>query len=284
MRIAIVIPFYNEESFLKDCIHSFLQQTRVPDQIVLVDDSSTDDSSKIAQALADEHEFILYLKHKSEAERVPGSKVIRAFNYGLQLCKAADFIGKFDADLILPNNYFESLIEAFNVNPKLGMCSGLLFVQNDKEWTYENITDQNHVRGPVKFYSKACFEAIGGLYEELGWDSIDTLLANCQGFETSTLKNMQVKHLRPTSKAYHSKSEYHFKRGMSYYKMGYDFTLSFLSILKQFFKTKDIRSVTQQLRGFLKAKKSRAIVPFVSPSQGRCIRKIRYQKIREKIF
>ena len=232
MRIAIVIPFYNEESFLKDCINSFLLQTRVPDQIVLVDDSSTDNSSKIAQSIASEHEFISYLKHKSEAERVPGSKVIRAFNYGLQQCKVADFIGKFDADLILPHNYFESLIHAFNENPKLGMCSGLLFVQNEKEWTYENIADENHVRGPVKFYSKACFEAIGGLYEELGWDSIDTLLATCQGFETSTLKNMQVKHLRPTSKAYHSKSEYHFKRGMSYYRMGYDFTLSFLSILK----------------------------------------------------
>ena len=284
MRIAIVIPFYNEESFLKDCIHSFLQQTRVPDQIVIVDDSSTDNSSKIAQALASEHEFISYLKHKSEAERVPGSKVIRAFNYGLQKLKDADFIGKFDADLILPHNYFESLIDAFNTNPKLGMCSGLLFVQNEEEWTYENIANQNHVRGPVKFYSKACFEAIGGLYEELGWDSIDTLLAECQGFDTSTLKNIRVKHLRPTSRAYHSKSGYHFKRGLSYYRMGYDFTLSFLSILKQFFKTKDIRSATQQLEGFLKAKRTRTVVPFVTGAQGRCIRKIRYQKIREKIF
>lgn len=284
MRIAIVIPFYNEESFLKDCIHSFLQQTRVPDQIVLVDDSSTDDSSKIAQALANEHEFISYIKHKSESERLPGSKVIRAFNYGLQKCKEADFIGKFDADLILPHNYFESLIEAFNANPKLGMCSGLLFVQNNKEWTYENIADQNHVRGPVKFYSKACFEAIGGLYEELGWDSIDTLLATCQGFDTSTLKNIQVKHLRATSKAYHSKSEYHLKRGISYYKMGYDLTLSFLTILKLFLNTKDFRSATLQLRGLLQAKRTRAIVPFVSAKQGRCIRKIRYQKIREKIF
>ena len=168
MRIAIVIPFYNEESFLKDCIHSFLQQTRVSDQIMLVDDSSTDDSSKIAQALADEYEFISYLKHESEAERVPGSKVIRAFNYGLQQCKAADFIGKFDADLILPHNYFETLIEAFSANPKLGICSGLLFVQNDKEWTYENIADHNHVRGPVKFYSKACFEAIEVYMKNLG--------------------------------------------------------------------------------------------------------------------
>ena len=211
------------------------------------------------------------------------SKVIRAFNYGLQQCKEADFIGKFDADLILPHNYFESLIEAFNANPKLGMCSGLLFVQNDKEWTYENIADQNHVRGPVKFYSKACFEAIGGLYEELGWDSIDTLLAACQGFDTSTLRNVQVKHLRPTSKAYHSKSEYHLKRGMSYYKMGYDLTLSFLSILKQFFKSKDIRIATQQLRGFLKARRSQAIVPFVSPAQGRCIRKCAIKKSEKNL-
>ena len=284
MRIAIVIPFYNEESFLKDCIHSFLQQTRVPDQIILVDDSSTDNSSEIAQALENEHEFISYLKHKSESERVPGSKVIRAFNYGLQQLKDADFIGKFDADLILPHNYFESLTDAFNANPKLGMCSGLLFVQNEKEWTYENIAHQNHVRGPVKFYSKACFEAIGGLFEELGWDSIDTLLAECQGFDTSTLKNIRVKHLRPTSRAYHSKSEYHFKRGMSYHRMGYDFTLSLLSILKQFFKTKDIRSATQQLKGFLKAKRTRTIIPYVTAAQRRCIRKIRYQKIREKIF
>ena len=284
MRIAIVIPFYNEESFLKDCIHSFLQQTRVPDQIVLVDDSSTDASTEIAQAFSKNHDFITYIKHESRAQRSPGAKVIQTFNYGLKQIVEADFIGKFDADVILPHHYFESLNEAFKANPKLGMCAGLLHVQNEKGWIYEDIADQNHIRGPIKFYSKACFEAIGGLYEELGWDSIDTLLAACQGFDTSTLKNVKVKHLRPTSKAYHSKSEYHLKRGMSYYRMGYDLTLSFLTILKQFLKTKDVRSATLQLRGFLKAKRTRAIIPFVSDEQGRCIRRIRYQKIREKIF
>ena len=284
MRIAIVIPFYNEESFLKDCIHSFINQTKVPNQIILVDDSSTDASTEIAQALAKDHDFITYIKHESRAQRSPGAKVIQAFNYGLKQIIEADFIGKFDADVILPHHYFDSLNEAFKANTNLGMCAGLLHIQDEKGWIYENIADRNHIRGPIKYYSKACFEAIGGLYAELGWDSIDTLLAECQGFEITTLKNIQVKHLRPTSQDYHSKSDYYLKKGISYYRMGYDFKLSFLSILKQYSRSKKINAVYQQLRGFFKAKKTASITPYVSPQQARCIKKLRYQKIRKKIF
>ena len=109
-----------------------------------------------------------------------------------------DYIGKFDADIILPPTYFEEVLTAFGRNPKVGLCSGLLYIEREGKWVYEAISRPGHVRGPVKFYSRACFQAIGGLRPFIGWDTADTLLARYHGFEVATLPSLKVKHLRPT--------------------------------------------------------------------------------------
>ena len=43
-----------------------------------------------------------------------------------------------------------------------------------------------HVRGALKLYSRACFEAIGGIEERLGWDTIDETYARMRGFRTQS--------------------------------------------------------------------------------------------------
>ena len=50
MRFTIGIPVRNGENYLRDALESAVKQTRQADEILVLDDASTDDSAAIAQA------------------------------------------------------------------------------------------------------------------------------------------------------------------------------------------------------------------------------------------
>ena len=51
MRISVVIPCYNEEKYIAEAIYSVLKQTRKPDEIIVVDDFSSDNSVNVVENL-----------------------------------------------------------------------------------------------------------------------------------------------------------------------------------------------------------------------------------------
>ncbi|TWT73709.1 putative glycosyltransferase EpsH [Posidoniimonas polymericola] len=57
-RISVVIPTYNRANLLRGCLDSALAQTRPADEIVLVDDGSTDDTSEVVASYSDQIMFI----------------------------------------------------------------------------------------------------------------------------------------------------------------------------------------------------------------------------------
>ena len=156
MRISIVIPAHNEAIFLQDCLDSFVGQTYLPNEVIVVDDNSSDNTFNIAKDYAQKYNWIKAVQRSSSNEHIPGKKVVDTFNFGLEQTSDFDLIGKFDADIILPENYFELIVNQFQANWKLGMCSGLLYIKKGENWIYENIADKNHIRGPIKLYHKAC--------------------------------------------------------------------------------------------------------------------------------
>ena len=101
MKILIIIPVYNEELYIKNCINSFINQSHKPDQIVIVNDNSTDNTEKILKKYSKKFSFIKYVNKKSKNKPSPGKKIIQAFNYGLKhSINDYDLIGKFDCNLI----------------------------------------------------------------------------------------------------------------------------------------------------------------------------------------
>lgn len=62
--ISVIIPVYNVEVYLEACIDSVLNQTRMPNEIILVDDGSTDCSGAICDAFSENSDIIRVI-HKA---------------------------------------------------------------------------------------------------------------------------------------------------------------------------------------------------------------------------
>ncbi len=280
MRISIIIPAHNEAQHLAECLESFSNQTRVPDELILVDDNSSDDTFQIATTFSKKHAWIKILQRKSADEHIPGKKVVDTFNFGLQQVSEYDLIGKFDADIVLPPNYFENMVNHFESNWKLGMCAGLLFIKEDGEWIYENIADKNHIRGPIKLYHKACFGKIGGLRAGVGWDTVDVLLATCHDFHTLVDESLHVKHLRPTGQGYSARNVQ--AKGEAFYKMRYGIPVAKIAALKMAWQAKKPLMYFQIVLGYFKAL-YQGIPRYVSKEEGAFIRKHRWKGIFSKL-
>ncbi|MCM4168468.1 hypothetical protein KCTC52924_02043 [Arenibacter antarcticus] len=283
MKYQIIIPAHNEGNFLSDNLQSVANQSLTPFRVVVVNDHSTDNTESVIDHFTSKYPFITKLNTTSSEEHMPGSKVINAFNKGLEIIDLDyDFLVKLDADTILPSDYFKKIAEIFHLNPKAGIAGGFIYEQDKSgEWILNHPMDKDHVRGAFKAYSKTCFKAIGGLKNAMGWDTVDELLAQYYSFEIHTEDSLAVKHLRPLGKGYNQKAR--LLQGKAMYTMRYGLIISFIASIKMAFKHHKPKVFWDNMRGFLKAKKEKS--PFlVNTAEGKFIRQLRWKKIRAKLF
>lgn len=260
---------------------------------MVVNDGSTDQTQTIVNEFAAAHpDFEIRSLEKSEHQ--PGAKVVRTFNKGLEMVDLKDFdiICKFDADIIFPENYLKKIHDVYEKNPKAGMVSGIVkikksvfeknkafdFIDEKGQWTFENISSKNHVRGPIKSYRKQCFLDMNGLRPVLGWDNIDVMLAKKHGWEVITIKDLWVKHLRPT--AYKYKNQKAEKLGEYFYNIGLSFPLAVISSGKSSLKNRSIAEFLLTMKSFLIQKGERNL----SNEEIKYIRNLRWSQIFKKNF
>jgi glycosyltransferase involved in cell wall biosynthesis len=281
MNYYIIIPAYNEEKFIALTLQSIISQTVLPKKIVVVNDNSTDKTAEIVQEFINSNPIISLINKTSEAIHLPGSKVIQAFQKGLEtLDDNYDFIVKLDADLILPNNYFETIIKHFQSDDKIGMVGGFAYIEKNEDWILENLTDKDHIRGAFKAYRKKCFQEIGGLKPAMGWDTVDELLCKFYNWKVVTDASLKVKHLKPTGSNYNKSARY--KQGEAFYSLGYGFWITAIASAKlSLFKKKPFLYI-DYITGFWKAKSSKKPL-LVNNEQAIFIRKYRILKMFGKI-
>ena len=282
MKYYIVIPSHNEETLISLTLQSLVEQTVLPTRIVVVNDNSTDNTKAIVTAFVSKYPFISLVNKTSDAIHLPGSKVIQAFQKGLEtLDENYDFIVKADADLIFPNNYFETIIKHFESDERIGMAGGFCYIEKNGEWVLENLTDKDHIRGALKAYRKETFKQIGGLKPEMGWDTVDELLCKFYNWKVVTDKSLHVKHLKPTGANYNKTARY--KQGEAFYSLGYGFLITAIASLKLAMMKKKPLLFIDYIKGFWKAKSSKKPL-LVTKEQAKFIRNYRLQKMKEKLF
>ena len=98
---SVVVVFYNEKLYIERTLVSWLNQTRQPDQIICVDNGSTDGSIRIAKQIL---EGSRHIKKVFLSEPKPGK--IHALEAG---CRAvtSEFVALSDADTYYPPHYLE---------------------------------------------------------------------------------------------------------------------------------------------------------------------------------
>jgi len=227
-RYVIITPVKDEAKHIEQVLKTVCSQTIRPKRWVIVDDGSKDNTKELVQSYSQKFEWIQVVNTDNiDEKRASGSKVVRAFNKGLEQIENHnyDFLVKLDADLILPDNYFEEVASAFRDNEKIGLCGGFCLNKKNGQLIREKSASY-HVRGAFKAYRRKCFIDIGGINEVWGWDGMDEMTAMYRGWETATL-DLPVIHLRPTSQAYNA-INHAYESGKAAYRMRNDLILTLI--------------------------------------------------------
>jgi glycosyltransferase involved in cell wall biosynthesis len=203
-KYVIVSPVRDEGVHLPATIDAVASQSWLPAEWIVIDDGSSDDTWSILSRAAEIHNWIRPVRKVNRGCRKSGGGVVEAFNQGLELgtVRDWDFLVKLDGDVSFDSDYFERCLSNFFEADALGIGGGLLVRPDGDGWVPDSQSDPwFHVRGATKIYRKECWDAIGGLEERTGWDTIDEFKANMLGWNTMTFRDIRIIHLKVTGAA-----------------------------------------------------------------------------------
>ena len=101
IKVSVVVPAYNVENYIEDCLKSLINQTLKEIEIIVVNDGSTDNTFEIINKYAN-----LDFRIKVISQENQGISVTR--NNGIKIAKG-EYIGFVDSDDWVDENYFEEL-------------------------------------------------------------------------------------------------------------------------------------------------------------------------------
>jgi len=183
MEIVAVTVCRNEEKLIRGCIESVMKQT-LEAFYVVVDDCSTDRTREILDESGIRH--IISLK---EIESKIGGVhqavgLVKGVKFAEKYVPNWKYLFNIDADTILPDNYFESMIQQMKMRPKVGIASGLPLVKIGVGYVPMQM-DRRHASDSARVYRRSCWDDVGMLYPMRGYDTYPLLRARQLGWETT---------------------------------------------------------------------------------------------------
>ncbi|NIO21775.1 MAG: glycosyltransferase [Candidatus Aenigmarchaeota archaeon] len=218
---VVITAARDEEKYIEKTIRCVISQTILPIEWVIVNDGSHDNTGNIIDTYASRYAWIRAVHRDNRGYRKAGGGVIEAFYDGYQSlgCNDWEFIAKLDGDLSFDAHYFRSCFLEFDRNPNLGIGGGVVgHIINGKLEIEKH--PLFHVRGATKIYKRDCWDAIGGLVKEPGWDTLDEVKANMLGWTTKSFPHIKIVHHKFTRSADSTWSTW-VKNGRANYISGY---------------------------------------------------------------
>jgi biofilm PGA synthesis N-glycosyltransferase PgaC len=282
MVLAVVVSFLDEAAHLGELLASLEAQDRPPDQLLLVDDGSSDDSPRQARAFAERHPYARALtrpRQRRGADRLAAAAELAAFQWAVDVLSPGwDVVAKLDADLRLPPSMLRELLERLAEDPRLGIAGTFL----REDGARIRIAD-GHVHGATKVYRRACFEAISPIPAILGWDTIDELRAARAGWRTRSfaLQGGDPVHLRPRG-SYDGRLRAHRRWGRCAYAFGEPPLLVAAQALRDLARPPRVAGGLSYGSGWAAAALSGA--PRAEPELRAWVRAARHRRLRERLL
>ncbi|MDI3501475.1 MAG: hypothetical protein PWP22_1246 [Thermoanaerobacter sp.] len=183
MKISLITTVKNEGNSIKAFLESILWQTRLPNEFIIVDGGSTDETVTILyeySPLFEQRNIVYKIIVKNNANIAEGRNIAISNSSG-------DIIACTDAGCVLSENWLEEIIKPFDQDPTTDVVSGWYeplatskFEEIVAEITYPKLEKVLH--NPNKFlpssrsvaFKKKCWEQVGG-YPEWLHTAEDTL-------------------------------------------------------------------------------------------------------------
>ena len=196
--LTVVMPNYNHARFLPRSIEANANQTRPPDEFLILDDCSTDNSIEVIESYLPRYPFLRLIR----GERNVG---VNEANRRLFELASGDYIHPAAADDDRFPTFFEQAMRIAETHPRAGLVFGQVVVKNEHEeviggvavqrWTetlfadparflaeYLDVELASHSASAATIYRREPFEEAGWYREELGpW--ADTFAARAIGLK-----------------------------------------------------------------------------------------------------
>ena len=222
-KYIIITPAYNEADYIAETIESVLAQTLLPSKWIIVDDCSTDDTANVIQQYAEENEWIQYIYRKKESDQSYYSNNVYAIMAGFKQVKSIDFnfLAVLDADIILPEDYYERIFDRFSRDEKLGVASGV-YQDLVNGRLRKVLNDRRSTPKAIQVFRKECFDQIGG-YLPLkygGEDTCSCIMARMKGWKSWSFPELCVVHNKPVGIGHaNNMLKVRFRHGLNEYGM-----------------------------------------------------------------
>ena len=119
LNVSIVIPAWNEEERINDCLLNATRQTVMPHEVIVVDNRSTDSTVAVVEQFMKDHpQAPVRLLHQDEEQGL-----IPTRDYGLNHA-TGDILGRFDADCMIRPDWVEVVSGIFTEDPEAMGATG----------------------------------------------------------------------------------------------------------------------------------------------------------------
>jgi glycosyltransferase involved in cell wall biosynthesis len=113
ISVSILMPVFNAETTLHECLQSIVKQTQRNFELIVVDDYSTDRSIDILQSYGDPRIRVISNRQKG---------IVSALNTGLEHCRS-DLVARMDADDVMYRERLEKQFDTMRDDPSITLCA-----------------------------------------------------------------------------------------------------------------------------------------------------------------
>ena len=148
-KISVIVPIYNVERYIRQCLDSIVSQSLKDLEILLIDDGSTDNSGKIAEKLKKKDKRCIVIHNKNCGY---GASI----NLGIKMAKG-EYVGIIESDdWIAPNMYEKLYMNAIVNNSDVVKCNFFIYnsyLPRGKQNSLWENKKQNLTDAPVGAFS-----------------------------------------------------------------------------------------------------------------------------------